>query len=539
MASGDLYEVERIVDKRRNKKGKWEYLIRWKGYGSTEDTWEPEHHLLHCEEFIDEFNGLHLAKDKRLKSGKQASTSKVLRDSRGPSVEKLSHRPSESSKSKGTSHKRKRITPSLTKPKKGYSAKPPAGGDRAAKTVSYRTTPSGLQIMPLKKAQNGMENGDAGSEKDERHLGNGSHQPGLDVNDAGEQDLGDCDVSPAALAENGLGSALTNGGLNLHSPVKRKLETEKDYVFDKRLRYSVRQNESNCRFRDIVVRKEEGFTHILLSSQTSDNNALTPEIMKEVRRALCNAATDDSKLLLLSAVGSVFCSGLDYSYLIGRLSSDRRKESTRIAEAIRFVKTAGASLPDRAVAGPVPWEEPTCCCTLRGPRTRHGSVMLPGFLRRNMQPRGASSYGLGIFWGLTAWWQCHLEASPHRGCETSWGLRVSRGDAETPAHVGSRDRLQGKQAQSLCPKTAVTSCGRVLACRDGESPKAGLRTGVMVSHGSQAPWVQIGQPSLVHGRLFSALTQLCLFAAALSHSGGSSGVSSRRPCSFMGPSEVA
>lgn len=74
------------------------------------------------------------------------------------------------------------------------------------------------------------------------------------------------------------GPALTNGGLNLHSPVKRKLETEKDYVFDKRLRYSVRQNESNCRFRDIVVRKEEGFTHILLSSQTSDNNALTPEV---------------------------------------------------------------------------------------------------------------------------------------------------------------------------------------------------------------------------------------------------------------------
>nr|4HAE_A Chain A, Chromodomain Y-like protein 2 [Homo sapiens] len=63
-ASGDLYEVERIVDKRKNKKGKWEYLIRWKGYGSTEDTWEPEHHLLHCEEFIDEFNGLHMSKDK-------------------------------------------------------------------------------------------------------------------------------------------------------------------------------------------------------------------------------------------------------------------------------------------------------------------------------------------------------------------------------------------------------------------------------------------------------------------------------------------
>lgn len=211
-----ISQVERIVDKRKNKKGKWEYLIRWKGYGSTEDTWEPEHHLLHCEEFIDEFNGLHVSKDKRIKSGKQASASKLLRDGRGPSVEKLSHRPSESAKSKGTSHKRKRITPSLSKPKKGYPAKPPAGGDRAAKTVSYRTTPSGLQIMPLKKAQNGMENGDTGSEKDERHLGNGSHQPGLDLNDIGEQDLGECDVNHAAVAENGLGMCLV---FLLHLPL--------------------------------------------------------------------------------------------------------------------------------------------------------------------------------------------------------------------------------------------------------------------------------------------------------------------------------
>lgn len=55
------------MDKRRNKKGKWEYLIRWKGYGSKEDTWEPEHHLLHCEEFIDQFNSLRLHSHKRPK----------------------------------------------------------------------------------------------------------------------------------------------------------------------------------------------------------------------------------------------------------------------------------------------------------------------------------------------------------------------------------------------------------------------------------------------------------------------------------------
>ena len=74
------------------------------------------------------------------------------------------------------------------------------------------------------------------------------------------------------------GSPLANGKMHLHSSAKRKLAEEKGYVFDKRLRYNVRQNESNCRFRDIVVRKEEGFTHVLLSSQTTDNNALTPEV---------------------------------------------------------------------------------------------------------------------------------------------------------------------------------------------------------------------------------------------------------------------
>ncbi|KAM9301481.1 chromodomain Y-like protein 2 [Gastrophryne carolinensis] len=332
MASGDLYEVERIVDKRKNKKGKWEYLIRWKGYGSSEDTWEPDHHLLHCEEFIDEFNGLHLTRDRRAKAGRQAVASKLLR---GTSADKMAHRSADSGRTKGAAHKRRRMH-SFQKQNKVCPAKY-ISGDRSTKTLTYRTTPSGLQIMPLNKP---LENGDSGTQMEEKHFENGSE---LEKNDL--EDDKDRQNLPSGLEDtdshmvNGVGETLTNGELTPHSPVKRKLDLDKDYVFDKRLRYSIRQNENNCRFRDIVVRKEEGFTHILLSSQTSDNNALTPDIMKEVRRALCNASSDDSKLLLLSAVGSVFCSGLDYSYLIGKLSADRRKESTRIAEAIRdFVK---------------------------------------------------------------------------------------------------------------------------------------------------------------------------------------------------------
>ena len=132
----------------------------------------------------------------------------------------------------------------------------------------------------MKNPQNGLQNGDGSHEKDSRHFGNGSQQQNMDINDhEGEQNLPSVlEVSNESPVVNGIGSSLANGSLNLHSTVKRKLDGEKDYVFDKRLRYSVRQNESNCRFRDIVVRKEDGFTHILLSSQTSDNNALTPEV---------------------------------------------------------------------------------------------------------------------------------------------------------------------------------------------------------------------------------------------------------------------
>ncbi|XP_074191379.1 chromodomain Y-like protein isoform X2 [Rhinolophus sinicus] len=142
--------------------------------------------------------------------------------------------------------------------------------------------------------------------------------------------------------------ALTaNGTTNIQTSVtgvtagKRKfLEERRDQPFDKRLRFSVRQRQSAYRYRDIVVRKQDGFTHILLSTKSSENNSLNPEVMKEVQSALSTAAADDSKLVLLSAVGSVFCCGLDFIYFIRRLTDDRKRESTKMAEAIRnFVNT--------------------------------------------------------------------------------------------------------------------------------------------------------------------------------------------------------
>ena len=47
------YEVEKVVDKRIHK-GKVEYLLKWKGYTSDDNTWETEDSL-DCEELLQEY----------------------------------------------------------------------------------------------------------------------------------------------------------------------------------------------------------------------------------------------------------------------------------------------------------------------------------------------------------------------------------------------------------------------------------------------------------------------------------------------------
>ncbi|XP_062952954.1 chromodomain Y-like protein isoform X2 [Cynocephalus volans] len=288
MASEELYEVERIVDKRKNKKGKTEYLVRWKGYDSEDDTWEPEQHLVNCEEYIHDFNRRHTEKQKESTLNRTNRTS--------------------------PNNARKQISRSTNS------------------SFSKTSSPKSLVIGKDHESKNSQLF--AASQKFRKNTA-----PSLSGRK--NMDLAKSGTSPFM-------DALTaNGTTNIQTSVtgvtagKRKfIDDRRDQPFDKRLRFSVRQTESAYRYRDIVVRKQDGFTHILLSTKSSENNSLNPEVMKEVQSALTTAAADDSKLVLLSAVGSVFCCGLDFIYFIRRLTDDRKRESTKMAEAIRnFVNT--------------------------------------------------------------------------------------------------------------------------------------------------------------------------------------------------------
>ena len=52
------YEVETILTHRRKGKG-IEYLVRWKGYGSNDNTWEPEKNLSNSDEILEEYKTVH------------------------------------------------------------------------------------------------------------------------------------------------------------------------------------------------------------------------------------------------------------------------------------------------------------------------------------------------------------------------------------------------------------------------------------------------------------------------------------------------
>lgn len=48
------YEVDKIIDVYFKRNGQREFLVHWKGYANTDNTWEPEENM-NCQDLIEKF----------------------------------------------------------------------------------------------------------------------------------------------------------------------------------------------------------------------------------------------------------------------------------------------------------------------------------------------------------------------------------------------------------------------------------------------------------------------------------------------------
>ena len=53
------YEVESILDSRMSGRQGLQYLVKWKGYGNEENSWEPERNLTNAQALLREYHHNH------------------------------------------------------------------------------------------------------------------------------------------------------------------------------------------------------------------------------------------------------------------------------------------------------------------------------------------------------------------------------------------------------------------------------------------------------------------------------------------------
>ncbi|KAK2081603.1 hypothetical protein P7K49_040559, partial [Saguinus oedipus] len=365
------FEVEAIIDRRQHQNGKMEYLVWWKGYDKEDDNWEPEQNLTNCEKCIYDLNRQQMENQKIWTWNRTRTTS-------SNNVRKGTSRTSTSSFSKniprktltGKHHKSKnnelffarlniRIITSapLTDPKNleqrnsTIKSLVPLRPVNSQFTVGAILKPEKLDpVAPFQETSVVFKAAEEkpiriSSDPDTEHDGieNRSHtQPaGPQMSDSVTAFMPTESNNKEAIVIP-MDPSTVNGTTKRHTSISRVKGGKREIIdyrkvqpFIKGMYFTIRLKESENRYRDIVVKKDDGFKQILLSTISTEKNALNTEVIKQIMNALETAAVDDSKFVLFTAAGSVFCSGLDFGHIVKNLRNDRNRMCTEIVDTIK------------------------------------------------------------------------------------------------------------------------------------------------------------------------------------------------------------
>jgi len=159
----DVYDVERIVGKRLNKKGRPEYFVKWKGYASTQNTWEPESHLANCRDLIEAFTD---EQPKTKKSDKKVSPRRASRKSTSGAHTKVRQR---NIKKKTSSHRKRPSTIKVKSETSTRSSSSSAVVNRRKRPSTNDENESGLKSSSNKRSRKSTSN-TSGSINDNSHV---------------------------------------------------------------------------------------------------------------------------------------------------------------------------------------------------------------------------------------------------------------------------------------------------------------------------------------------------------------------------------
>ncbi|XP_071959519.1 chromodomain Y-like protein 2 [Antedon mediterranea] len=407
-----VYEVEKVVNRRKTRHGKIQYLIRWKGFPSDDDTWEPLKNLANCRSHIDEFNENCDSKNTNKINGNGNMT--AIKMSMGQNnLNKIDDINIRTTKRKqtmdadaylmnGPEQTCNNSTASLFNESERLEDFPLSGNplsdvndftnEKAVFNRSFSlsvnteySNPKTDFETPVKRHRClSLRSSDEKIYRDNNHLLAGTttspdlfpKTPIVKLHD----------LSSSSAAGQGVDSwpnlrklltlthkqkdkdntnkdeqVMENASIQraLRSKQKCKDNSEKDR------RLSLRHIECLFKFKEIVVRKYNGYTQVWFFTGSTVRNSLNPKVFHELTTILTNSVKDSNSVFLLHGAGNIFCSGVDLGFLAHRCNESRKKAARQMSEAIRkFIDTL-INFPKIIVAA------------VNGSATGLGSAILP------------------------------------------------------------------------------------------------------------------------------------------------------------------